>query len=104
MGGQHEQWADRVFMKYDVVLVAVCNVLLTLTALIDAPEVLPHLLLAQASVAGVWLMGCGPLRGLPFNPIQCAIHIAGWFIHTGLAANVCSSSASSLRVAHLYTR
>lgn len=82
-----ERWADTVLMKYDVAVVVVAGISAIIKTTDDARLMVLSLL---TSLFGLWLLTFGPLKGLPFNPIQSIIHACGSFIHLYAAAPVCA--------------
>ena len=83
----YARWADAVFMKYDFGLV----VLITIRLLSTTPrDGLSFCVPAIACSFGIWLLTFGPLRGLPYNPVQCLMHLSGCVIHGHAASYVCS--------------
>ena len=82
----HERWANQTFMKYDVSVVVTyvfCSMLMT------SRDAYMFCIPGIAASFGIWLLTFGVLKGLPFNPVQCAIHVAGIVIHSHAASFVC---------------
>ena len=78
--------ADARLMKYDVGTVLVTGAcLVVLTDGAARCEVL----LFDAVLLGAWLATFGPLRGLPFNPMQCLIHVGAVVQHVRAMRSLC---------------
>ena len=81
-----EQWADRVVMKYDVAVVITIG---TSAMVKTTDDIRLNVIALHALVFSLWLLTFGPLKGLPFNPIQSVIHLVGSLIHVYAASPVC---------------
>ena len=46
---------------------------------------------ATAALLLLWLPTFGPLKGIPYNPIQSVVHVGGVFIHLFAQEQVCGS-------------
>ena len=81
-------WADRVFMKVDVGAVA-CGTAALVWSTTGA--VRWNCVSATAALLLLWLPTFGPLKGIPYNPIQSVVHVGGVFIHLFAQEQVCGS-------------
>ena len=88
----YERWANQTFMKYDVSLVIVY---VFSSMLSTSPEAWRFSLPVVAAAFGIWLLSFGVLKGLPYNPVQCAIHLSGVAAHVHNASFVCGMQAQS---------
>ena len=79
-------WADRVFMKVDVGAVA-CGTAALVWSTTGA--VRWNCVSATAALLLLWLPTFGPLKGIPYNPIQSVVHVGGVFIHLFAQEQVC---------------
>ena len=94
----HERWADRVFMKYDFGAIVATTFAILHTTPADAHA---GIIGGVAFAFGLWLTTFSErlLKGLPYNPIQCLMHILGTAIHlygAASSANECCDVAPVL--------
>lgn len=85
----HEKWADSVFMKYDFLSVVAHAAGGVVSTTPDAQRMV--VLIASCSFL-LWILTFGPLKGLPLNPIQSALHVAAVTSHWVAASPICFSS------------
>ena len=80
------EFSDAHLMMYDVGAVVITSA--ALVFLTDGPA-RDEVLVSDAALLGVWLLTFGPLRGIPFNPIQCVLHVGAVVQHVRAMRTVC---------------
>ena len=83
-----EAAADRVFMKVDVGAVAYGTAALVWST----TGAVRWICVTRDALLLLWLPTFGPLKGIPYNPIQSVVHVGGVFIHLFAQERVCGSN------------